>query len=241
MTTIANHNALWCISIAALLLTSAACSGTQSPRSTDPAPAQPARADRIPAADRPPASLLEVGDLATDLCDAAWWSDWRRADEGLQLLNEAAPELGVDLPKPELVAQLQANVASVTEGTNTRQRIKAMAAANAITQIVAELSAQYEPAVPYDVNMLGYYGRQIELGIASGRSMDSIQAVTDLATVWDRVQPAIVRRGYARDARRFSDLVVELMAGKQPDDFVAPVRAELAAASRLERIFTSPQ
>jgi hypothetical protein len=240
MTAANNRNTILWFSIVTLLVT-AGCSGRPSPSPTGNASGEPPRSYRTPAADRPPASLLEVADLATDLFDAAGWSDWHRADAGLQLLNEAASELGVDLPKPELVAQLQANVVSVTEGTNTRQRIKAMAAANAITQIVAELSAQYEPAVPYDVNMLGYYGRQIELGVASGRSMDSTQAVADLVTVWDRAQPAIVRRGYARDARRFSDIVVELMSAKHPDDFAAPVRAELAAASRLERIFTSPQ
>jgi hypothetical protein len=54
--------------------------------------------------------------------------------------------------------------------------IKTMDGANAITQIVAELSALYQPLVPFEVKMLGYYGRQIELGIASGRLTDSIQA-----------------------------------------------------------------
>jgi hypothetical protein len=42
-------------------------------------------------------------------------------------------------------------------------------------------------------------------------------------------------------ARRFNDIVVELMGAKRPADFVAPVHAELAAAARLERIFTSPE
>ena len=95
--------------------------------------------------------------------------------------------------------------------------------------------------LPYDVKMLGYYGRQIELGIASGRPMDSARAASDLVTVWDRIEPAIVRRGHAGEARRFTDLVVELIGAKRPEDFVAPVSAELAAVSRLERIFTTPQ
>lgn len=211
-----------------------------SPSPTGNAPAEAVHAYRTPAVDRPPASLLQVGNVAADLFDAAWWSDWRRADIELQSLNEAASELALELPRPDLAAKLQANVVGVTEGISARERIKAMTAANALTQIVAELSAQYEPAVPYDVKMLGYYGRQIEVGIARGRPADSARAASDLATVWNRVEPAIVQRGHAGDARSFGDLVVELIGAEQPADFVVPVSAELAAVSRMERVFTSP-
>ena len=185
--------------------------------------------------------MLQVGKAATDLFDAAWWSDWPRAELDLRSLNEAASEFALDLPRTDLVAKLWANVVGVTDGTNARQRIEAMAAANALTQIVAELSAQYEPAVPYNVKMLGYYGRQIELGIAAGRPADLARAASDLATVWNRVEPAIVQRGHAGDARGFGDLVVELIGAERPADFLAPVSAELAAVSRMERVFTSPQ
>ena len=237
-----NRNTIWRTSIAALLLVSLGCSGRSSPPSTtQQAPAEPARAYRVSVANRPPSSVLNVGDSATDLFNAAWSSDWRRAVADLQSLNEAASELPIDLPRPDLVAELQANVASVADGAITRQRIKTMAAANALTQIVAELSSEYEPDVPYDVKVLGYYGRQIQLGVASGRPDDSARAVSDLVTVWDRTEPVIVRRGHGGEARRFTDLVVELVGARRPDDLVAPVSAELTAVSRLERIFTSPQ
>ena len=240
MTAANNRNMIACVALAALLA-AAGCHERPSASSTEPAPPEPGRAYRTPAADLPPAPLLQVGDAAIDLFDAAWWSDWQRADLGLRSLNEAALELPLDLPRTDLVAKLRANVEGLTNGTNERQRIEAMAAANAMTQIVAELSAQYEPAVPFDVKMLGYYGRQIELGIASGRPMDAARAASDLATVWDRIEPVIVRRGHAIEAGRFTDLVAELISAERPDDFVAPVSAELAAVSRLERLFTAPQ
>ena len=208
---------------------------------TQQAPVEPVHADRIPAADRPPASLVQLGQLATDLFDAARSSDWSRSAADLQSLNEAVSELPVDLPEPDLLAQLQSRVVSVRDATNNRQRITTMDGANAITLLVAELSARYEPQVPYEVKMLGYYGRQIELGIASGRLTGSTQAASDLVTAWNRIKPAIERRGHIDDARRFSDIVVELMGAKQLTDFVAPVNAERAAAARLERIFTSPR
>jgi hypothetical protein len=204
-------------------------------------PEEPARSAGIPAADRPPMSLLQVGQAATELFDAAWSSDWRRSGEDLQSLVQAASGLPDDLPRPDLVAQLQSNITSVSAATNAKQRIQIMDAANAITQIVAELSAQYLTVIPYDVKMLGYYGRQIEVGIASGRTTDSTQALSNLVTVWNRVEPAMTRRGDGAAARGFSDLIVALMSAKQPNDFLVSVSAELAAASRLERIFTLQQ
>jgi hypothetical protein len=186
-------------------------------------------------------SLLQVGQCATDLFDAAAASDWDRAAEDLQSLNEAALEVPDDLPRLDLVAKLQSNVADVTDATNTKQRIETMDAANAITQVVAGLSAQYEPVVPYNVKMLGYYGRQIELGLASGRPADSRQAVSDLATAWNRIEPAIARRGHADDARHFSDLVVNLTGAERPSDVLAAAGAERVAAARIERLFTSPE
>ena len=231
------RNTIGSLLIAAVFFATAAAGG--NPPLQTGCTADPASISRTPAADRPPAALLQIGNSAVDLFGAAQASDWSRADIALQSLNEAMREAGVDLPRQDLVAKLQANLAAVADGTSSRESIATMAAANAMTQIVAELSAQYKPAVPYDVSMLGYYGRQIELGIASDRPADSRRAAVDLATVWDRVEPEIVRRGYADAARRFTDVIAELVGASQSRDFASPAKAELAAVEGLERIFTA--
>jgi hypothetical protein len=233
---------IWCITFAGLLVASAGCSGRSSaPSMPEQAPSEPARAYVVPGADRPPASLVRTEQSAEELFDAAWSSDWLRAAEELQSLREAASDLPDEMPRLDLVAKLRSNIVDLSDATSMKQRVETMDAANAITQIVAELCAQFRPMVPYDVKMLGYYGRQIELGLASGRLADSQQGVSDLVTVWNRTEAAIGRSGHADDARRFSDLVVELMSATRQDDFVRPVTAELEAVSRLERIFTSQQ
>jgi hypothetical protein len=234
-----NRNPIACVSLAALIFVSFGCSRRPSASSTEVSASDSVHGYRTPA-DRPPASLLSVGDAAVDVFDAAWQSDWRRAGLGLLSVNEAATEIP-DPSKPDLVEQLHDNIAAVTDGIEARQQATTMTAANAITQVVAEMSAEYERAVPYDVKMLGYYGRQIELGIAAGRPAVAVKAASDLATVWHRIEPAIVRRGYADEAGRFTDLVAELTGAAQPGDLVAPVSAELAAVPRIERLFTSPK
>jgi hypothetical protein len=230
-----------CLPLAILLVTSAGCSGRPSPPPVQQTSVEVPNAGRIPVSDEPPAALLQLGQSATDLFDAARSSDWRRAPASLQALNEAVSNLPTDLRDPDIGAQLQSRLVSVRDATNSRNQLKTMDAANAITHIVAELSSKYWSEVPYDVKMLGYYGRQIELGVASRSSTVAERATTELVAAWNRIQPAIEQRGHVDDARRFSAIVMTLMGAKQPADFSAPARDELAAARHLESIFSSPQ
>ena len=122
-----------------------------------------------------------------------------------------------------------------------RNRVETMDFANSITRIAADLSADFQTDVPIAVVMLDYYGRQLELGIATGRQATLTQATADLRQQWDRVQPTIERRGHVDAARRFTDIVVQLEGARRPADFVAPTRAELEAVDRLELIFKPNQ
>jgi hypothetical protein len=119
-----------------------------------------------------------------------------------------------------------------------RQQIDRLDYANIITRIVAELSAPYQPEIPYKVVLLDYYGRQLELGLAASRPSTIKQASADLRQTWNSVEPSILERGHVEDARRFTDIVVQIEGAKQATDFVAPVRAELAEVGRLKKIFT---
>jgi hypothetical protein len=234
---------IMCLPLAILFAASAGCAGRPSPPSAQQAPrpapasAEVLTAGRIPISDEPPAGLVQLGQSATDLFDAVGSSDWGRASASLQAMNEARSNLPADLPDPDIAAQLEASLVSVRDATNNRKRIETMEAANAITQTVAELSQKYRSEVPYEVEMLGYYGRQIEVGIASQNSTVSKRATTDLGAMWSRIKPDIERRGHVDDARRFSDILVTLMNAKQAADFSGPARDELAAARHLETIF----
>jgi hypothetical protein len=226
------------VPLAMLLVASGGCSERPSPRpSTGQAAADTLNAGRIPAADEPPAALLQLGQSATDLFDSARSADWRQASASLQAVNEAASNLPADLQDAGLVANLQSRLVSVREATNDRRQLETMEGANAITHIVAELAQKYRPEVPYEVRMLGYYGRQIELGVASGDSTIARRAASDLTEAWNRIQPEMDRRGQPEDARRFTAIVVRLMNARQPADFGAPAADELAALRHLESLF----
>jgi hypothetical protein len=109
--------------------------------------------------------------------------------------------------------------------------------ANSLTRLAAELSARYQNDVPYEIVMLDYYGRQLELGIASSNPALLKRATADLTQAWNAAERIILRRGHSDEARHFTDVIGQLEGAKQPADYVKPARAELAAVDRLEKIF----
>lgn len=194
----------------------------------------------IPMSDDPPAALINIGESARLLFDAAYASDWSVAAERVQSLNESASELPMQLPKPDLVAQLQSRLKFVRENVSGHQRVQTMDDANAITRLVDELSTEFHNQVPFEALMLGFYGRQLELGLASQQPSLLTRSAADLESTWKRIEPAIERRGHADDAKRFSDIVVQLVGARRPADFVSPARAELSEADRIEKLFQKP-
>jgi hypothetical protein len=228
------------LTLAAIAVSSIACSREPAPQPVQQTAASPAPASAIPSAERTPSSLVQIGELAKSLFDAADASDWSAAADGTQSLNESASELPDTLPKPDLVAQLRSRLDDVRQTVAMHQRIETMDDANGITRLVADMSGEFQPQVPYEAVMLGYYGRQLELGIASTKLATLTQASTDLRSTWNRIEPTIERRGHVDDARRFTDIVVQLEGARRPADFVAPARAELSEAGRIEKLFRSP-
>ncbi len=194
------------------------------------------KATASPLADAPPAALVSVGESAEGLFDAARASQWQTAAGQLQALNEAAAQLP-RLPKADLAAQLRSRIDAVRQSTAAHRRVETMDSANDITRIVADVSAEFQTEVPIAVVMLDYWGRQLELGIATENQSTLARATADLRQQWDRIQPTIEQRGHVDESRRFTDIVVQLEGARTPADFVAPTRAELDAVDRLEAIF----
>ena len=232
-------SATWATICVIALAASMACSqkpaAAPAPQAATPAP-QP---DRIARADRPPLELALVGESAVSLFDAAVAADWTSAQDVLQDLNHAASSLPAEMPKPDLVAKLQTRLMWVEGHVADKQRVETMDDANAITRLVADLSAEYQTDIPYEIVLLGYYGRQLEQGIAAGQVQTLTQASTDLRSTWNRIEPAVERRGRIDDAKRFTDIVVQLEGARRLAQFVAPTRAELTEAGRLAAMFRS--
>jgi hypothetical protein len=184
-----------------------------------------------------PPALLDVGEKAAELFDAARLSNWTDAAAALEAMNESATDLPVAFSRPDLAERLQSRLEDVGDAVSARQRLETMDSANGITRLVAELSADDETEIPAALVMLGYYGRELEFGIAKGDQARLKRTAADLQQAWNRFERTILQRGATDEARRFTDIVVQLDGARTPGDFVAPTRAELDAVDRLEKIY----
>jgi hypothetical protein len=198
------------------------------------------RAQSAPTADRPPAALQELADSAKALFDAAYAADWRSASEQMRAVNNAVSVLPLDLPKPDVVGQLKAAVQYAGDGASAHDRFQTMDEANTITLLVAGLSASFQLQIPYEATMLGYYGRQLELGLVASRPSLLAQSASALQSIWTRLEPTLERRGHIDEAKRFSDIVAQLVGAQRPAQYVAPTRAELTEAERIQQLLARP-
>ena len=186
--------------------------------------------------DRPPLMLLAVGGRAVDLFDAARLSNWREADLALQAMTEFSAALPDTFSNRDVLSRLHSRLEDVGDAVSNRQRLQTMDFANGITRLVADLSEESKPEGPYSLVLLGFYGRELTLGIESGDQARLNRAVADLRQTWNRFEPIVLQRGAVDEARRFTDIVVQLEGAAATSEFVDPTRAELAAVKNLEKI-----
>ncbi len=193
---------------------------------------------RPPAVERCPAALVEIGESAAVVFDRARMLKWGEASATGQALSASTATLSVSALQPDIVGRLKSRVAYLRSSVKAADRVRSMDAANSITRVVADLCAPYQDEVPYKIVLLDYYGRQLELGLVASRPSTIKRATADLHQTWRSVERSVLQHGDVDDARRFTDIVVQIDGARRPADLVAPVRAELAAVDRLKKAFT---
>jgi hypothetical protein len=227
------------LSVTVVAVLSGACSRARAPAAVHESAATHRQHSSIPRADRPPAALRDLAQAAILLFDDANASDWSSASVAMLTIQGASSSLPLDLPTPDVAGQLRSRLKWLGQHVRARDRLATMDDANGVMRLAAEWSAQFQTDVPYDVLMLGYYGRQLELGIAAGRPDALTHASTDLRSTWNRIEPTVETRATVDDVRRFTDIVARLEGAHTTAQFVAPTRVAVAEAKRFEQLFHS--
>jgi signal transduction histidine kinase len=188
-------------------------------------------------ADAPPTALLDIGDEATQVFDAARLSNWNAAAIALSAMDESAADVPANFSEPDLAARLHSRLQEVGDAVATRERLQTMDLANRITLLVANLSEDFQTPLPYALLLLNFYGRELQLGIAGADQARLTRASADLKQTWNQFERKVLEQGAVDEARRFTDVVAQLDGAQVPADFVDPARAELEAVDRLKKIF----
>jgi hypothetical protein len=191
------------------------------------------------AVEQPPAALQQIGDSAVAMFDDTLAGRWADVSAELKGIEQRLSELPESLPFPDVVALLHDRIRSLRQGVPAHDTLTVLDDANALTRLVMQIADGFEVTVPFEVAILPYYGRQLEIGAMSGSLIRLRQISRDLRAMWTRAEPMVLMRGDTADARRFTDTVVNLEAARRPSDFKRLAKTELDAAASLIRQFES--
>lgn len=216
------------------ILTIGACSDDDAAGGRDSdAPPATATTPAVPAAPTVPADIEGLGHHAENAFDMTKAGDWAKAKASTDSLEQAVAGGQNARSAPTYGAMM----VELRRAVTTRQRRAAMIAANRLTELGARLSEPFGPAVPADVTLLDYYGRELEIWAASGDLGKLRETADAVGKTWDRLQAQVEQRGGSAEAARFGDLVKRVRQSRTPREFGALATPILDEVDKLEVVF----
>lgn len=206
----------------------AGCGAASKPSASSTAPVVAASSDR---------DLEQAGHWSENLYDRALAGDWTGAATDLQSLRESLERLQTSFRGSEHLASAIAATTRVSAAISARDARALAREANAVTRDVALLTAGTNPAVPADVTLLDFYGRELEIWADAGDSGNLRKTQREAAETWARLAPLLTARGATAERDQFSALMKRLEDARTIDAFRALAKPILDEVDNLEKVF----
>ena len=150
--------------------------------------------------EQPPTALQQIGDSAVAMFDDTLAGKWDDVSGELKGIDQRISELPANLPFPDVVAVMHDRIRSLRQGVPAHDTLAVLNDANALTRLVTQIADGFEVTVPFEVAILPYFGRQLEIGAMSGSLIRLRQISRDLRAMWMRAEPMVLMRGDTADA-----------------------------------------
>ncbi|MGL4882650.1 MAG: hypothetical protein ACRC8K_16570 [Waterburya sp.] len=186
-----------------------------------------------------PPTMSSMGEYGESVYDLAKIDNWTKAKTDFSQLQDAANQYARTNPENSSTQlnQLNTSIERLSSSITTRNRQTAMQNANQVTSIVARLTQQYQTKVPVSITMLDYYGRELEIGAASGDNILLQNTAQQIRQTWEVVRPTIIGRGGKTTAQQFDNLVTRLNQAKSTYDYAQLAKPVLDHVDNLELVF----
>jgi hypothetical protein len=187
---------------------------------------------------KPPASLVDVGEFGENIYDLAKAKDWPKVNDKFKALEAAAKQLGGDLKGAEKgVKRLDHVLAALGKAIAAKDQQVTMREANQVTLIAADLIEPFNPQVPPAVTRLDHYGRELEIWVTA-KDLGKLKAAGEaLVKVWEKLHPMVKTRGGDAEAKKFNALMAQVAAARTVEDYGRLVTPILDEVDNLERVF----
>jgi hypothetical protein len=227
--------------IVALGLVMAGCfGGCSKMNSKTPVGQSQVRESRVPSQEQQ--ALSVIGETSEDLYDDAKLEQWKKASGKLNTLQQAKTELEANPIAAEARQQVDQLSQDLGHGIANRNRLMAMDDANQLTKVAIDLGEPNQAAMPKEVSLLDYYGRELEVGAIAKDQAKVNRTKQAIKQTWQVLKPQIAAQknkpNAATEQARFERLVSQL---DQPQSY--PVYQQLAVqildqVDQLEGLFT---
>ena len=185
-------------------------------------------------------AIEELGHHAEDAYDQAKVADWAKGKASVDGVKTAVRRLGpAQRNDAALVRRVEGAVSSLERAVSDRDQRAAMREANLLTRLDAELSRPFTPAVPADVTLLDYFGRELEIWTSARDEAKLRSTVEAMGTTWRGLRPQVIGRGGSRVATRFDSLVKQAESTRSVDALARLATPILDEVDSLEGVFAS--
>jgi len=196
-------------------------------------PGKPADKSAV-VADKVPAELTDAGEFGENIYDAAKIGDWKTAGAKLNELKAAAREMTAAKIS---TANFDATLGKLEKAVAAKDKTASLVESNQLTLVAANLTAEYNPAVPVEVVKLDFYGRELEIWSAAKDEAKLRETAKLIRQDWNRVKAKIEAKGGKKEAAVFEGLIAKTDAAKTPADYAKLATPILDEVDNLEKVF----
>lgn len=184
--------------------------------------------------DKVPAALTDVGEFGENIYDAAKANNWKTANAKLTELKAAAQKMADEKIGS---TEFEATLGKLEKAVAAKDKTSTLIEANQLTLDAANLTAEYNPAVPVEVVKLDYYGRELEIWSAAKDEAKLGETARMIRQNWDAVKAKIEAKGGKKESATFESLVVKTDTAKTPADYAKLATPILDEVDNLEKVF----
>jgi hypothetical protein len=185
-----------------------------------------------------PDALAALSNDSERLYSLASADDWPNIPHTANSIRLDYNQLPINLADfPVQSAQLASVVMDLNQQVLGHHRYAVMHSANRIMLIAARLTAPLRPRIPSDIELLGYYGREIEVGAMTGDTGAAHSAASQLPQVLTTLHSTVAQRGSVTAAEGLDNIAALLAHTETPDDYHQLALLIADEVANLRRIF----
>jgi hypothetical protein len=185
-----------------------------------------------------PDALAALSNDSERLYSLASADDWPNIPRAANVIRLDYNQLPINLANfPVQSTQLASVIMDLNQQVLGHHRYAIMRSANRVMLIAARLTSAFRSRVPFDIELLGYYGREIEVGAMTGDIGAVHSAASQLPQVLTTLHSTVAQRGSITAAEGLDNIAALLAHTGTPDDYHRLAISIAEEMANLRRIF----